>query len=351
MNVYHAIGIMSGTSMDGLDIVYCKLFLKNNWQYEILKCRTISYTKKWKERLINAHLLKSRDFVLLDHEFGKFIGKKINEFILENNINKTEIDLISSHGHTIFHETQNSFSCQIGNGNQICAVTNLKTVTDFRSLNVAFNGQGAPLVPIGDHLLFNNYDACLNLGGVANISLNYKNPIIAGDINFANMSSNYLAEKMGFPFDKNGHLAKKGELNNDLILKLNELSFFNQPFPKSLSIEDFKKWYLPVLAKSNCSLYDQLFTTGFHLAESIKKITGRKRKLLVTGGGVHNQFWIQKLKEFNVQVVIPESTLIEYKEALIFSLLGVLKVRDEVNCLSSVTGATRDLKSGIIFTP
>ena len=178
MNVYHAIGIMSGTSMDGLDIVYCKLFLKKNWQYEILKCRTISYTKKWKERLINAHLLKSRDFVLLDHEFGKFIGKKINEFILENNINKTEIDLISSHGHTIFHETQNSFSCQIGNGNQICAVTNLKTVTDFRSLNVAFNGQGAPLVPIGDHLLFNNYDACLNLGGLSNIYLNYKNPII-----------------------------------------------------------------------------------------------------------------------------------------------------------------------------
>ena len=165
------------------------------------------------------------------------------------------------------------------------------------------------------------------------------------------MSSNYLAEKMGFPFDKNGHLAKKGKLNNDLILKLNELFFFNQPFPKSLSIEDFKKWYLPVLTKSNCSLYDQLFTTGFHLAESIKKITGRKRKLLVTGGGGHNQVLIEKIKEVKFQGVIPETNPIWYKKALIFSLLGVLKIRDEVNCLSSVTGAKRDLKSGIIFTP
>ena len=351
MNVYHVIGIMSGTSMDGLDIIYCKLFLKHKWQYEILKCHTFSYPKKWKERLINAHLLNSRDFVLIDHEFGKYIGEKTNEFILENNISKTEIDLISSHGHTIFHETHNGFSCQIGNGNQICAITNLKTVTDFRSLNVAFGGQGAPLVPRGDQLLFHNYDACVNLGGIANISLNYKNPIIAGDINFANMISNYLAQKMDFEYDENGHLAKKGKLNNDLILKLNQISFFNQPFPKSLSLEDFNSWYLPVLSNCDCSIFDQLFTTGFHLATSIKTILGKNRKLLVTGGGAYNQFWIQKLKELNVDIVIPESFLIEFKEALIFSLLGVLKIRDEVNCLSSVTGAVKDLKSGIIHTP
>ena len=227
MNVYNAIGIMSGTSLDGLDIIYCKLILNNKWEYEIVKSQTIPFNDSWKNKLTNAHLLKSRDFIFLDHEFGKYIGEKINEFISENNIDKKKIDLVSSHGHTIFHEPQNGFTYQIGNGNQICGTTKIKTVSDFRTLNVAFGGQGAPLVPVGDQLLFGNYDACLNLGGIANISYSKKEKTIAGDINFANMYSNYLAEKINLPYDENGEIAKNGKRNKELLIQLNDLNFYS----------------------------------------------------------------------------------------------------------------------------
>ena len=193
MNKYSVIGVMSGTSLDGIDIVYCQLLLNKKWNYNIIKSQTYQYPKVWKQKLINAHLLKARDFVFLDHEFGKYIGEKTNQFIVENNLLKEEIDLISSHGHTIFHEPQNGFTFQLGNGTQICAITKLKTISDFRTLNVAFGGHGAPLVPKGDKLLFDQYKACLNLGGIANISFNNHESLIAGDINFANMISNYLS--------------------------------------------------------------------------------------------------------------------------------------------------------------
>ena len=351
MNVYNAVGIMSGTSLDGLDIIYCKLILNNKWEYEIVKSQTIPFNDSWKNKLTNAHLLKSRDFIFLDHEFGKYIGEKINEFISENNIDKKKIDLVSSHGHTIFHEPQNGFTYQIGNGNQICGTTKIKTVSDFRTLNVAFGGQGAPLVPVGDQLLFGNYDACLNLGGIANISYSKKEKTIAGDINFANMYSNYLAEKINQPYDENGEIAKNGKINKELLIQLNDLNFYKKTFPKSLSIEDFKNWYKPILDKNNCSVYDKLHTCGIHLAKTVKEILKKDEKLLITGGGTYNEFWIKQFKDLKIDLVIPNTTLIEFKEALIFAFLGVLKIRNEVNSLASVTGSSKNLKTGIIHTP
>mgnify|MGYP001210051478 FL=1 len=351
MNKYSVIGVMSGTSLDGLDIVYCQLLLDNKWSYNIIKSKTYKYPKKWKKKLINAHLLKARDFIFLDHEFGKYVGEIINQFIKFNNIVKEEIDLISSHGHTIFHEPQNGFTCQLGNGVQIYASTNIKTISDFRTLNVAFGGQGAPLVPIGDQLLFNQYKACLNLGGIANISFKNGKKVIAGDINFANMSSNYLSNKLGFSYDKDGQLAAQGNYNENLMSELKKLEFYKKEFPKSLGIEDFNRWYKPIFDKSNCSIYDQLFTIGIHLSETIKTSLkfDEKDKILITGGGSYNKFWIKKLKELKVNVVVPNSILIEFKEALIFALLGVLKMRNEENSLSSVTGSSKNLKTGTIY--
>ena len=351
MNKYSVIGVMSGTSLDGLDIVYCQLLLDNKWSYNIIKSKTYQYPKKWKKKLINAHLLKARDFIFLDHEFGKYVGEIINQFIKFNNIVKEEIDLISSHGHTIFHEPQNGFTFQLGNGVQIYASTNIKTISDFRTLNVAFGGQGAPLVPIGDQLLFNQYKACLNLGGIANISFKNGKKVIAGDINFANMTSNYLSNKLGFSYDKDGHLAAQGNYNENLMSELKKLEFYKKEFPKSLGIEDFNRWYKPIFDKSNCSIYDQLFTIGIHLSETIKTSLkfDEKDKILITGGGSYNKFWIKKLKELKVNVVVPNSILIEFKEALIFALLGVLKMRNEENSLSSVTGSSKNLKTGTIY--
>lgn len=351
MNKYSVIGVMSGTSLDGLDIVYCQLLLDNKWSYKIIKSKTYQYPKKWKKKLINAHLLKARDFIFLDNEFGKYVGEIINQFIKFNNILKEEIDLISSHGHTIFHEPQNGFTFQLGNGVQIYASTNIKTISDFRTLNVAFGGQGAPLVPIGDQLLFNQYKACLNLGGIANISFKNGKKVIAGDINFANMSSNYLSNKLGFSYDKDGQLAAQGNYNENLMSELKKLEFYKKEFPKSLGIEDFNRWYKPIFDKSNCSIYDQLFTIGIHLSETIKTSLkfDEKDKILITGGGSYNKFWIKKLKELKVNMVVPNSILIEFKEALIFALLGVLKMRNEENSLSSVTGSSKNLKTGTIY--
>ena len=353
MNKYNVVGIMSGTSLDGLDVVWSKLSFNKTWFYEIIDGKTYEYSESWKSELKNAHKLQARDLVFLDKKLGNYIGEKINDFLKENKIQKNRINLISSHGHTLFHEPENNLTKQIGNGAYICSTTNIKTISDFRTIDVAFGGQGAPLVPVGDQLLFGSYKGCLNLGGIANISYDFKEKRIAGDVNFANMISNYLSNKIGHSFDKDGELAKQGKIDGDLILKLEELDFYKKEFPKSLGVEDFNHWYKPLFDNCKASLNDQLFTSGTHLCRTIKNIFNfdRNDSLLITGGGAHNKFWINKLKELKVKAVVPDLKLIDFKEALIFSLLGVLKVRNEINILSSVTGGSKDLSSGVIHNP
>ena len=353
MNKYYVVGIMSGTSLDGIDVVWSKLSFNKTWFYEIINGKTYGYSSTWKSELKNAHKLQARDLAFLDKKLGNYIGEKINDFLKEKKIQKSQVDLISSHGHTLFHEPENNLTKQIGNGAYICSTTNIKTISDFRTIDVAFGGQGAPLVPVGDQLLFGSYKGCLNLGGIANISYDFKEKRIAGDVNFANMISNYLSHKIGHSFDKDGELAKQGKINGDLILKLEELDFYKKEFPKSLGVEDFNHWYKPLFDNCKASLNDQLFTSGTHLCRTIKNIFNfnRNDSLLITGGGAHNKFWINKLKELKVKAVVPDLKLIDFKEALIFSLLGVLKVRNEINILSSVTGGSKDLSSGVIHNP
>ena len=353
MNKYYVVGIMSGTSLDGIDVVWSKLCFNKTWFYEILDGKTYGYSSRWKSELQNAHKLQARDLVFLDKKLGNYIGEKINDFLNEKKIQKSQVDLISSHGHTLFHEPENNLTKQIGNGAYICSTTNIKTISDFRTIDIAFGGQGAPLVPIGDQLLFGSYKGCLNLGGIANISYDFKEKRIAGDVNFANMISNYLSNKISHSFDKDGELAKQGKIDGDLILKLEELDFYKKEFPKSLGVEDFNNWYKPLFENCKASLNDQLYTSGTHLCRTIKNIfnVDRNDALLITGGGAHNKFWINKLKELKVKTVVPDLKLIDFKEALIFSLLGVLKIRNEINVLSSVTGSLKNLSSGVIHNP
>ena len=353
MNKYYVVGIMSGTSLDGLDVVWSKLSFNKAWFYEIIDGKTYEYSPSWKSELQNAHKMKARDLVFLDKKLGNYIGEKINDFLKEKKIQKSQIDLISSHGHTLFHEPENNLTKQIGNGAYICSKTKIKTVSDFRTIDVAFGGQGAPLVPIGDQLLFGSCKGCLNLGGIANISYNLKEKRVAGDVNFANMISNYLSNKIGHSFDKDGELAKQGKIDENLILKLEELDFFKKEFPKSLGVEDFNHWYKPLFEECKSSINDQLYTSGTHLCRTIKNIFNfdTDDTLLITGGGAHNKFWINKIKELKIKTVIPETKLIDFKEALIFSLLGVLKLRSEINILASVTGSSKDLSAGVIHNP
>lgn len=358
MKSYKVIGLMSGTSLDGLDIAYC-LFQeeKGNWKYTIQNGATIPYSEEKKNILQNAFNETGVNLTYISHEFGRFMGEEVQKFIQKYSI---DVDFVSSHGHTIFHQPDKGFTLQIGHGSSLSAGASLPVVCDFRTLDVALGGQGAPLVPIGDKLLFSEYEMCLNLGGIANISFDEGHKRIAFDICPVNMVLNWLANFKGAEFDNDGYWASKGTLNNNLLNKLNQLEFYNQPFPKSLGKEWVDKNIIPLIEDPNLSIEDKLSTFCVHIAHQIQKVVNEfleknklpKAKILITGGGAFNSFLINQFKAtFNskVEIVVPDKNTIMFKEALIFGFLGVLKVRDEVNCLKSVTGAREDNVGGVIF--
>ena len=338
MTNYRVIGLMSGTSLDGLDIICVRFSYCNTWKYQIEFSTTYSYSDEWIQKLKNAPQLNEEQIRLLDLEYGILLGEMINHFTQENKIIKTELDLISSHGHTIFHQPERGITLQIGDGQSISNLTKINVINNFRAVDVSLGGQGAPLVPVGDQLLFSEYTYCLNLGGIANISIKEKDEIKAGDIAFANMVSN--------------DLAKSGRINTPLLNELNELSYFDKPFPKSLATEGYLNWFKPVLEKYDLSIEDKLHTVGNHLCVQIKKVIKEiESPILVTGGGAFNSFLIKNLSHLGLNIKIPDRELIEYKEALIFALLGVLKKENLINVLSSVTGSSSDTSSGDVFNP
>ena len=353
MQKWNVIGIMSGTSLDGLDLVYATLSHDKHWSYTIHCAKTFEYEANWHNKLKKSTKLNEKELKQFDIDFGALIGEKINAFLTTNHINAKDINLVSSHGHTVFHQPEKGITLQIGDGQTIANSTQIKTVNNFRTLDVKLGGQGAPLVPIGDKLLFSKFNYCLNIGGIANLTCKSKNSIVAGDLTFANMASNYLAQKKNKAYDMDGELASNGCLNEALLYDLNQLTYFEKSFPKSLAFEDFSNWFLPVIENHNISIEDKLNTLGHHLTQTIIKTMSLDLNLplLVTGGGTYNKFWISLFKDYGVKLHVPDKLIIDYKEALIFALLGVLKINDEVNVLSSVTGATKNSSSGTIYMP
>jgi anhydro-N-acetylmuramic acid kinase len=360
MDSYNVIGIMSGTSLDGLDICYANFQLQSNWSFNIKIAETISIPQKLKIQLKSATSLSGLDLSLLNNYVGDFIGKSINQFIDSNNINKKEIDFISSHGHTIFHQPEKQLTLQIGNGANISALTKLPVVCDFRTTDLALKGNGAPLVPIGDKLLFSKFDYCINLGGISNISYDEYNKMtnnfgnrVAFDICPVNIVLNKLANQKGLDYDENGNLAKQGTRNDLLLEKLSLLPYYQEPAPKSLGLEWIEKNIYPILDSSNISIEDKLNTFYIHIAQQIRHyLYSQEKRVLFTGGGTHNTYLMEKIKFGTpAQFVIPEKEIIDFKEALIFGFLGVLRWRNEINTLSSVTGANSDNVGGCIYNP
>ena len=352
MTNHRVIGLMSGTSLDGLDIICVRFSYDNTWEYQIECCTTYPYSNEWLMKLKTAPQLNEMQIKLLDLEYGVFLGEVINHFIEENKIQRAEIDIISSHGHTVFHQPEKGITLQIGHGQSISNLTKINVINNFRAFDVSLGGHGAPLVPIGDQLLFSEYIYCLNLGGIANISIKEKDKVKAGDITFANMASNDIAGKKNLLYDIDGHLAGSGQINTHLLNELNELPYFHETFPKSLASEGYLNWFKPILEKHYLSVEDKLHTLGHHLCIQIKKIMKEvKSPILITGGGVFNSFWIKNLSNLGLNIVIPDRELVEYKEALIFALLGVLKKENMINVLSSVTGSSSDTSSGDVFYP
>jgi len=348
-NNISVIGLMSGTSLDGLDIAALNFKLQNNtWSFEIVDTETISYSKKWIEKLQNAPFLSGEKLIQLHNEYGRFIGTKTNNFL-----NKTGFmpGLIASHGHTVFHQPEKGFTLQIGNGAEIAAITNTTTICDFRNTDIALGGQGAPLVPIGDRLLFPDFEYCLNLGGFANASFEQNKRRIAYDICPVNFALNYLAEQVGLNYDKDGELGRKGKINVLLLEKLNYLNYYSQNPPKSTGREWMENVFFPVLSSFTISNSDKIRTVYEHIAIQLSKITIEKGKLLITGGGAFNSFLIERLKAHStLEIVIPDDNIINFKEAIIFAFLGVLRRMKQINCLSSVTGASKDSCCGVIYS-
>jgi len=347
---YKIIGVMSGTSIDGLDLVYVQFEKKEKWIYKVENSITYRYSKEWFQKLKTSVSLSNSDLVALDQDFTLLLSKQILRFINEFSIK--DVDAVSSHGHTVFHNPKSKFTYQIGNLPQISKEIGHKVICNFRQQDVSLGGQGAPLVPVGEKYLFSEYDSCINLGGFANISKTLDNKLIAYDICPVNTVLNYLSNKVNLDFDKDGEISKNGKLIEDLYVKLNKLDYYNNNHPKSLGIEWVNSTIIPLLDQYPNQVGDLLHTYNYHIAEQVSKNIINEKNILVTGGGAKNKFLIDLInKKSNNNVVIPEDTLIDYKEAIIFGFLGVLKILDINNCYSSVTGSSRDHCSGDIFLP
>ena len=350
---YNVIGVMSGTSLDGIDLARINFSIENEkWSYEILESETVSYSNDWLNKLKVAVEFSSEELTKLNDDYTDYLGNIIKSFTDKYEI--SNLDAVCSHGHTILHQPQNGFTLQIGNLPKIAEIINQKVVCDFRVQDVQLGGQGAPLVPIGDRILFSEYDYCLNLGGFSNISFESNNKRIAFDISPVNTVLNFYANKSGLDYDDKGKISKSGKINLELLNELNALDYYKKSFPKSLGFEFVKKIVLPLIENYSIAIEDKMNTFTEHVAiQTSLALENKTGKILITGGGAYNDFLIERMQFHlpNIEIIIPDNKTLEFKEALIFALLGVLKLRNEINVLSSVTGAKQDHSTGIIFIP
>ena len=342
---------MSGTSLDGIDIAYCHFTKQDKqWVFQIEKAETLPYSQQWKDELKGLCNASSYQLMEVHVRYGRFLGDVVRKFIRKYNL---EPDFISSHGHTVFHQPKQKVTVQIGAGSHLSAVSGYPVVTDFRSQDVALGGQGAPLVPIGDKYLFSSFEYCLNLGGFANISFDDESKRVGFDICPLNSVLNYLAEKVGKSYDHNGSIAKSGSVNDELLHAFNKLPYYSMTYPKSLGIEWVSEYIIPAINATKLPPKDLLRTFTEHFAIQISNSTDRNRgkKILLSGGGTRNEFFVERLRAIiGHQLIIPEPNIIDFKEALLFAFLGVLRIRGEVNCLATVTGASRDSCSGAVYS-
>ncbi len=349
---FRMIGVMSGTSLDGLDICYCTFQgIDGKWKYSILSAETLKYPKEITSQLKEAHKYSAEQITALDFSYGKFIGQQVKHFVAKH---KAEADYIASHGHTIFHNPEAGYTLQIGKGSAIAAIAGIPCISDFRSGDVSRGGQGAPLVPIGDKLLFHEFDICLNLGGIANISYDdTRGNRLAYDISVCNMLLNHLAGLAGKEYDFNGKIGKDGQLIPQMFQELESLLYYSLPSPKSLGREWFESHIIPILIKySSYPLANQMRTAYEHIANRIAYDCNalEKKSILATGGGAKNEFLMELIREkAKALITIPDSNTIDFKEALIFGFLGVLYLLKESGALASVTGANSNSIAGCLY--
>ena len=361
--VYRVIGIMSGSSLDGIDMVFSELEeTGGKWSYDIKCAACLPYTNEWKEKLTGAIQLNARDYLLLHSAYGHYIGKQVNSFIEENGL-QYQVGLISSHGHTSFHMPP-AMTGQLGCGAAIAAETGLPVVTELRAMDLAFGGQGAPIVPMGEKHLLGEYAYFLNIGGIANISANRNDGYIAFDICPANRVMNMLVAETGLEYDAGGAIASSGKVDHSLLEKLNAFAYYDQGYPKSLANDFGTDTIYPIIKQSGLSLADSMRTCVEHIAQQVRKsvvmilakngeLHASDARMLVTGGGAFNTFLVSRMAELlaplKLGTVVADDRLANYKEGLIMGFLGVLRWREETTVLSSVTGARKDSIGGALW--
>ena len=351
MKDYYVIGLMSGTSIDGVDLVYVNFFFNKYWSFKILKFKTYEYDKDWQNILKNLIDKDQNSIKLIDKNYTKLLSKYILRFIEEFSIKK--IDFVSSHGHTALHDPSNSITYQIGNLKELTNYTGLKVICDFRVEDIKLGGQGAPLVPVGEKYIFPEYDTLINIGGFANITIKSNNNLIAYDICPVNIVFNHLSNLINLKYDDKGKISSSGKINLELFNHLQSIDYYKQVSPKSLGVEWVKEVIFPIINNFlEIPVEDLLNTFSKHFAFQIANNIKSSNKTLITGGGAYNDYLIQNIIDLTEsEIIIPSSEIIEYKEALIFGFLGVLKDLNINNCYSSVTGAIKDHSSGNIFIP
>jgi anhydro-N-acetylmuramic acid kinase len=347
-NDKNILGIMSGTSLDELDLTICSFWESGKkWIYRIHAAETIPYTAEWIKKLNSAPHLSGIDLLSLHQEYGQFIAETANNFIQTYGL---DVDLISSHGHTVFHQPEAGFTMQAGDPQVIATSTGITTAGDFRKMDVLLGGQGAPLVPVGDEYLFGEYDFCLNLGGFANISYQPDEKRLARDVCPVNIILNHLAAELDLPYDRDGFAGRSGNVSETLLGRLNSIDYYHNAGPGSLGREWMEYEFMPVIRDFNLPVTDTLRTLYEHISFQIARQIRRGAKVLLTGGGAYNQFLVERIREISRgNIIIPSNDLIEYKEALIFAFLGLLRLHNKINCFASVTGATRDSCCGMIY--
>jgi len=348
---FEILGIMSGTSLDGVDLAHCTFTgTKGKISYELKACTTIPYPAEWIEILKNLPDATALEYAAAHVRYGKYLGEQARKFLDDTGL---RAEYIASHGHTIFHQPAGGFTGQIGDGAALAAAAGVKVICDFRSSDVAHGGQGAPLVPAGDAILFGGYSHCLNIGGFANISFESPTGRLAYDVCPANFVLNHFARLLGKDFDANGELAASGKVIPGLLEQLNSLTYYHQMPPKSLGREWVEKDFLPVIPAS-ADLPDVLRTLTEHIAFQVGRSADATSKgsMLVTGGGAFNRFLMERLRIYSpVPVTVPDRRTVEFKEALIFAFLGLLRVLEQPNCLASVTGADKNVCGGAVYLP
>lgn len=388
--IFHAIGLMSGSSLDGLDICYVRFMVNGqlplingneqtdneslSFSYLILKADCIEYSNEFRARLRNASDLSAFEFAKLHTELGKYFGELTNNFMLKYKIDN--LDFICSHGQTIFHQPTLGFTSQIGCGAQIAAQTNCKVICDLRTSDVAYGGQGAPIVPVAEKYLFPDYKIFLNIGGIANIAFHKSESdnesesvkkIIAYDVCAANTVLNYLAKQKDLDYDDDGKLAESGTVIQSLLIELNEIDFCKQATPKSLGSEHIYEDWIPLFDKYDDSIEDKLATAVEHIAMQVNQSIVNSQwsienknyrpssidhRLLVSGGGALNTFLVERIQQHSkIKAVVPDTLTIQYKEALAMAFIGLLRILEIPNCLASVTGAQKDVIGGAVYLP